>query len=160
MNQITMGENAKKEDAALRRATGAAIADARKVALSSVPANTSISQLTDAQWNWIIGAAIFAWTRVRVEQAIELGIDAERSLLETGLSPSPCDAAVVHSILPALAAVAGIDWSLPLAAWSKDQMVGFLLTAWKLIGKAEAVRGREGIMKSEDWAATGDPIPF
>ena len=38
----------------------------------------------------------------------------------TGLNPSPCDTAVVRSILPTLADQAAIDWSQPLEAWSKD----------------------------------------
>ena len=74
---------------------------------------------------------IFGWIETRVQQAIAEGLDQEQTVRLTGLSPSPCDVAVVRSILPALADQAGIDWSLPLTAWSKDTMVGFLLLAWQ-----------------------------
>jgi hypothetical protein len=162
MHQVVMGELAKKEDAWLRRATDAAVAGARKVALETVPVDTPVGRLTDAQWGWIVSAAIFAWCRTKIEQAIEEGLDAERTVLETATSSSPCDAAVVHSILPVLADGAGIDWSVPLIVWPKDQMVNFLLTAWQLIVKAEAARGQGvgGILQSEDWTTKGDPIPF
>jgi hypothetical protein len=129
MGELSMGQQAKREDQWLRRATDAAIAEARKIAGGTVPVNTPISRLTDAQWGWVVSAAVFAWCRTKVEQAVEEGLQAERSVLETGSSPSPCDAAVVHSILPVLADGAGIDWSLPLAAWSKDTMANFLLMA-------------------------------
>jgi hypothetical protein len=111
---------------------------------------------------WIVAAVIFAWCRVKTEQAIEEGLDAERTVLEAGASPSTCDVAVVHSILAELADGAGIDWTLPLAGWSKDQMVSFLLIAWQLMKKAEAARekGMGGILKSDDWAPKGDEIPF
>jgi hypothetical protein len=162
-HQIVMGQQAKKEDAWLRRAADAAIAEARKVAGGTVPANTPIGRLTDSQWGWVIAAAVFGWTRTKVEQAIEEGLEAERTVLETGTaSPSPCDAAVVNSILPVLADGAGIDWSLPLAAWPKETMTSFLLMAWQLMKKADAARGQGmgGILKSDDWVAKGDPIPF
>jgi hypothetical protein len=162
MERVVMGQMAKEEDQWLRRATDAAIAGARKIALETVPVDVPVGRLTDAQWGWIISAAIFGWCRTKVEQGIEEGLDGEQTLLETGVSPSPCDDAVVHSILPALADCGGIDWSLPLAAWPKGQIVNFLLMVWQLIAKAEAVRGQAmgGILKSEDWSTKGDAIPF
>jgi hypothetical protein len=39
-----------------------------------------------------------------------------------------------------LADTAGVDWTQPLAAWSKDTMSAFLLVAWDLIRKAETAR--------------------
>jgi hypothetical protein len=71
--------------------------------------------------------------------------------------------AIVHSILPALADQAGIDWSQSVAAWSKDTMVNFLMLAWELITKAEAVHDHGSgkvLRKSEEWDKEGDPIPF
>ena len=62
----------------------------------------------------------------------------------TGLSPSPCDVAVVTSILKELAEKAGVDWELPLQSWSKDMMTNFLMLAWQLINKAEAARDQTG----------------
>jgi hypothetical protein len=81
----------------------------------------------------------------------------------TGLSPSPCDSAVVRSILPAVADQAGIDWTLPLTAWSADAMVGFLLLVWRLLDEAETARdhGPGKILKRAEFdEKTGDPIPF
>jgi hypothetical protein len=136
-----MDEITDRENAWLAKATEAAIAGARKVADStSLPAKTPVGQLSDSQWGWIITGAIFAWVQTRVEQAIEEGLDQEEAVRITGLTPSPCDAAVVRSILSELADNAGIDWSQPLAAWSKDTMVNFLLLASALMTKAEAAR--------------------
>ena len=79
----------------------------------------------------------------------------------TGLSPSPCDIAVVRSILPALADQAAIDWSQPLSTWSKDTMVNFLMFAWQLIGQAELARdhGPGKILRKSD-RELNDPLPF
>ena len=158
-----MGEITEKEDAWQRQATAAAIAGARKIAGGSTPLmNTPVGRLNDLQWGWIITAAIFGWIQTRVEQAIEEGLDQEQAVRVTGLSPSPCDVAVVRSILPVLADQAGIDWSLPLAAWPQNTMVNFLLLAWELISKAEVARdqGPGKILRKSDWDKTGDQIPF
>ena len=115
------------------------------------------------QWGWIVTAAIFGWIETRVEQAIAEGLDQEQTVRLTGLSPSPCDVAVVRSILPTLADTAGIDWTLPLAAWSKDTMSDFLLVAWDLIRKAEIARdhgpGRI-LRKSTVREVVADEVPF
>jgi hypothetical protein len=157
-----MGELTKKENEWLDKATVAAVAGARRIALNSknLPMATPIGRLTDVQWSWVITAAIFGWVKTRVEQAIEEGLDQEQVIRATGLSPSPCDAAVVSSILPTLAEEAGIDWSLPLSAWSKEMMSSFLLTAWQLINKAEVARDHGGgkiLRKSDDF---DDGIPL
>jgi hypothetical protein len=164
-----MGEITDKENPWLAKATEAAIAGARKIANStSLPAKTPVGQLSDSQWGWIITGAIFAWVQTRVEQAIEEGLDQDQAVRITGLSPSPCDVAVVRSILPELADKAAIDWSQPLVAWDRDTMVNFLLLAWQMIGKAEATRshGPGKILretekdKNEDWATKGDGLPL
>src|SRR6516225_8935837 len=113
-----MGELSKKEDAWQAKATEAAIAGARKIALNStgLPSMTPVDRLTDLQWGWIVTGAIFGWIQTRVEQAIEEGLDQEEAVRLTGLNPSPCDVAAVTSILPTLADKAGIDWSRPLQA--------------------------------------------
>ena len=162
---IVMDEITKKEDESQRRATDAAIAGARRIAgdCKGLPAMTPVGRLNDAQWGWIVTAAIFGWIRTRVEQAIEEGLDQEQAVRLTGLTPSPCDVAVVHSILPALADQAGIDWSQPLATWSKDTMVNFLLLAWELIARGEVARDQgpgKILRKSETWDKEGDEIPF
>jgi hypothetical protein len=162
-----MNDIAKQEDEWQAKATSAAIAAARKIVLgNSKLTMTHVDRLNDYEWGWIITAAIFAWIQTRCEQAIAEGIDQEQAVRMTGLTRSPCDAAVVSSILPTLADTAGIDWSLPLNAWSKDTMASFLLLAWQLIAKAEIARdqGAGTIVrqstKKEDWDREGDPIPF
>jgi hypothetical protein len=161
-----MGEITKKENEWLDKATAAAIAAARKIALNSsgLPPMTPVGRLSDHQWGWIITGGIFAWTQTRVEQAIEEGLDQERVVRPTGLTPSPCDVAVVSSILAELAEKAAIDWSQPLEAWSKDTMVNFLLLAWQLINIAEAARdhGPGKILRKSELAVTelNNPIPF
>jgi hypothetical protein len=180
---ITMDEITKKENDWQDKATAAAIAGARKIVLGNGPLmNTPVGRLSDPQWGWIVTAAIFGWIQTRVEQAIEEGLNQEEAVRQTGLSPSPCDIAVVRSILPTLADKAAIDWAQPLQAWSKDTMSGFLLLAWQLITKAELARdnGPGGILKKsaggnleipeflrrtpespEAWdEKQGDPIPF
>src|SRR5262249_4535294 len=137
-----VNETTKKENEKLDKSTTAAIAGARKIALNStgLPPMTPVGRLTDLQWGWIVTGAIFGWIQTRVEQAIEEGLDQEQAVRMTGLSPSPCDVAVVRAILPMLADQAAIDWSLPLQAWSKDTMTNSLLAAWQLINKAELAR--------------------
>ena len=161
-----MGEISKKEDAWQAKATEAAIAGARKIALNStgLPPMTPVGRLSDHQWGWIVTAAIFGWIQTRVEQAIEEGLDQEQAVRATGLTPSPCDVAVVRSILPTLADQAAIEWSQPLEAWSKDTMVNFLLLAWRLINAAEIARdqGPGKILRKSELALAeqNNPIPF
>jgi hypothetical protein len=159
-----MSELSKREDEWLVKATDAAIAGARKIALAPGPLmNTPVGRLTDQQWGMIVCAVIFGWVETRVQQAIAEGRDSEQMVRFTGLHPSPCDSAVVRSILPELADQAAIDWSQPLAAWSGDTMASFLLLAWRLIGGAEAARdhGPGKILKKAEFdEKTGDPTPF
>jgi hypothetical protein len=160
-----MDELTKKEDAWQAKATEAAIAGARKIALNStgLPPMTPVGRLTDLQWGWIVTAVIFSWIEIRCRQAIEEGLNQEQAVRQTGLTPSPCDVAVVRSILTELSDKAGIDWSLPLEAWSRDTMVNFLMLAWQLINKAELARDHgDGkiLRKSDALAESNNPIPF
>jgi hypothetical protein len=159
-----MGVLTKHENEWLDKATAAAVAGARKIALGSGPLmNTPTGRLSDHHWGMIVAAVIFGWIEARVQQAIAEGRDSEEMVRLTGLEPSPCDSAVVRSILPALADQAGIDWTQPLAAWSSDTMTGFLLLAWHLLGEAETARdhGPGKILKKAEFdEKTGDPIPF
>ena len=90
------------------------------------------------------------------------GLDQEQAVRLTGLSPSPCDVAVVTAILPTLAGQPGIDWTLPLEAWAKDLMTNFLLQAWRLIAAAETARdqGAGKILKQSALVEPNNPIPF
>jgi hypothetical protein len=158
-----MDEITKKEDVWQAKATEAAIAAARKIALNStgLPPMTPVGRLSDLQLGWIVTAAIFGWIQTRCEQAIEEGLDQEQAVRLAGLSPSPCDVAVVRSILPMLADNAWIDWSRPLAAWSQETMTNFLLLAWQLITKAELARDQgPGKITRKSTQEPNDPIPF
>jgi hypothetical protein len=164
---MVMGELSKREDEWQRKATAAAIAEVRKIAVDSTPLmNTPVGRLSDLQWGWFIAAGIFGWITTRCEQAIAEGLDQEEAVRMTDCSPSPGDIAVVRSILPALADQAGIDWSLPLTAWSKDTMASFVLLVWQLINKAEHAldQGPSKILrkssKPEFDETDGNAIPF
>lgn len=160
-----MSEITKKENEWQDKATAVAITAVRKIALNSsgLPPMTPVGRLTDLQWGWLVTAAIFGWIQTRCQQAIEEGLDQEQAVRLTGLTPSPCDVAVVTSILPPLADQPGIDWTLPLKGWPKDLMVNFLLLAWRLISAAEIARdqgaGKKILQKSE-LAESNNPIPF
>ena len=106
-----MNENAEHHDRLQREATAAAIKAARAIGLGQTVMNTPIGRVTEEQWGWIVAAAIFGWIEARARQAIAEGCDGEAFIRATGLSPDPCDVAVVRSILPELADKAGIDWS-------------------------------------------------
>jgi hypothetical protein len=136
-----VGELSKREDVWQRKATETAIAAAREIVagLGSL-ANTPVGKLSDLQWGWIISAALFGWVTTRCEQAIAEGLDQEDAVRLIGGAQSPDQVAIIRTILEPLADQAGIDWSLPMSAWSKDTMVGFLVLAWQLIGKAELAR--------------------
>lgn len=161
-----MGALSQLENEWLDKATAAAVAAARRIVLSGPLMNAPVGRLSDHEWGIICAAVIFGWVETRVQQAIAEGRDQEgqeEMVRCTGSSPSPCDSAVVRSILPMLADKAGIDWTLPLTAWSSDAMVGFLLLAWRLLGEAETARdhGPGKILKRAEFdEKTGDPIPF
>jgi hypothetical protein len=165
MGGVSMGELTKKENEWLDKAIAAAVAGARRIANNStgLPPMTPVGRLSDQQWGWIVTGAIFGWIQTRCEQAIEEGLDQETAVRLTGLNPSPCDVAVVTSILPALAGGV-IDWSQPLQDWSKDAMVNFLMLARQLINKAELARdqGPGKMLHKSELAVTelNNPIPF
>jgi hypothetical protein len=158
--EIKFGERAKVEDEALRQATAAAIEGARKVTGNPPLANTPVGKLSDLQWGWITTAVIFAWTRIRSEQAIADGLGQEQMILATGLAPDPVEVAIVSSILGELADIAQIDWGLPLKEWPKDVMLNFLLLAWTLIRKAEHARDHAPGTVLRKPELVDDPIPF
>jgi hypothetical protein len=126
-----------------RDATAATIAAARGVVQMDgpIPPGTPIGRLSDAEWGWIVAAMLFAWIGKRAEQATAEQIDTEQLIRLTALDPQPWDAGAVTTILPDLAdACSGVDWSKPLAAWPKDDVVEFLLVAMRLIRKAMTAR--------------------
>lgn len=133
-------EKAKEQQ---RQAIAAAVAGARKVVSDSETiTNTPTGGLKAETWNQIITAALSAWAQTRTETLIADGSMNAQVSRETGIQPDPHDIAIVRSILPELAdRAASIDWSQPLAEWSSDRMIAFLMAAWRLISRAEAAYG-------------------
>ena len=138
-----MGEITKHENEWQVRATAAAIKAARRIVAGDaavMPMMTPVGRLSEVQWGWIVAAVLFAWIKVRAEQAASEGIDAEQSIRD-GVDGA-WDAGAITSTLPALADTPGIDWSKPLADWSPDQMIAFLTNALGLVQQAMAARDR------------------
>ena len=132
------------EDQWQRDATAAAIAGARGVVQNlggPIPPGTPVGRLSDTEWGWVVAAVLFGWLRTRAQQATTENLDTERAIRMTALDPQPWDAGAVMAILPELAdACPDIDWSKPLAQWSRETMAEFLLTAMRLIRKAMIAR--------------------
>jgi hypothetical protein len=131
------------EDAWQRQATAAAVAAARGVVQMDgpIPPGTSIGRLSDSEWGWIISGILFAWISKRAEQAASEQLDTEQCIRMTALDPQPWDSGAVAAILPDLAdACSGLDWSKPLTAWPKDDVIEFLLKAMALVRKAMIAR--------------------
>jgi hypothetical protein len=122
--------------------------------------NTAAGKLTDQQWSWIIGAALFAWIKTRYQQAIAEGLPQEEHV--TRMDPSPRNAALALAILPTLADQCSIDWARPLADWSREEMAGFVALASGLIDEARAVLAQNGggILRKPERAELDDDIPF
>ena len=106
-----------------------------------IPPGTPIGRLSDTEWGWIVAGVLFGWISKRAEQAAAEQLDTERTIRMTALDPQPWDAGAVAAILPDLAdACSGLDWSKPLTAWPKDDIIEFLLKAMPLIRKAMIAR--------------------
>lgn len=155
-----MGKLSEREDAWQAEATAEAVAEARAVVQEQAGiANTLAGKLSDQQWGWMINAAIFAWIKTRYRQAIQEGIDPEAHVVR--MSPSPHDVALVQSILPTLCDQAPIDWSKPVANWSRKEMTGFIDVAWALIEEAKTALDREPVLLHKPAEkAFDDSIPF
>jgi hypothetical protein len=138
-----MGEITKRENEWQDRATAAAIKAARRIVLGDaavIPMMTPVGRLSDVQWGWIVAAVLFAWIRVRAEQAASEGTDMELTIRD-GIDRA-WDAGAIASILPALADMPGVDWSKPLADWPHEQINAFLAKALGLVQQAMAARER------------------
>jgi hypothetical protein len=128
------------EDCWQREATRVAIEQARAVVSGgAVPPNTPIGRLSDTEWGWIVAAMLFGWIDVRARQAVDNGIGVDKHIRDTGFEPDPWDAGAIESILPELAKPE-IDWSRPLAEFSREEMIELLGDAYTLIGKAMLAR--------------------
>jgi hypothetical protein len=154
-----MGKLSEQEDAWQTAATAEAVAAVRSIIRSDHPlTHTLAGKLTDQQLGWIISSALFAWIKTRYQQAAAEGLDQEAHVIR--MDPSPRDGATVQSILSRLADQAAIDWSKPLASWSKAEMAGFLELALQLIDEARAAldQGPGVILKPTE--RMNDGIPF
>jgi hypothetical protein len=132
-----------QEDDWQRRASDAAVAAARNIALgddTAINKHTPIGRLSDTEWGWVIGAAIFAWISTRAEQAAAEELDTEQAIRMTGLDRNPWDAGAIAAILPELAHCRGVDWSKPLNDWSRETMIEFLLEALRLVRRGMIAR--------------------
>jgi len=131
------------EDLRQRQATTAAIAAARSVVRTDgpIPPGTPIGRLSDTEWGWIVAGVLFAWISTRAEQAAAEQLDTEQLIRLTALDPQPWDAGAVAAILPDLAdACSRLDWSKPLSAWSREEIVELLLRAMPLTRQAMIAR--------------------
>jgi hypothetical protein len=105
------------------------------------PPRVPVGRLSDTEWGWIFSGSLFAWISKRAEQAAAEQIDTEQLVRLVALDPTPWDAGAVAAILPDLAdACSGLDWSKPLAAWSREDIIEFLLKAMALARKAMLAR--------------------
>ena len=128
------------EDCWQREATRVAIEKARAaISGGAVPPNTPVGRLSDTELGWIVAAVLFGWIDVRARQAVGNGIGIEKHIRDTGLQPDPWDIGAIETILPELARPE-IDWSKPLAEFTREEMIEFLGDAYTLIGKAMLAR--------------------
>jgi hypothetical protein len=152
-----------------REATRVAIEAARNVVKDGIiPPGTPIGRLSNTEWGLIVAGVLFGWITTRVQQAISEEVDTELVLRTTGLDPEPWDAGVILSVLPDLAKAPGVDWTLPLAQFSRETMVRFLLTATRLIRRDEIARdlsdrgltdkSTASVVAREAHAAAGGPL--
>jgi len=139
-----------------RDATAAAIEAARGVVQSGdpIPPGTPVGRLSDIEWGWVIAAILFAWISKRAKQAAVEQLDTERTIRMTALDPQPWDAGAVEAILPELADACTniVDWTKPLAQWPRETMIEFLLTAMRLVRKAQVARdlSDKGVTRRSD----------
>lgn len=125
-----------------QRATSAAIDAAKEViGANGINARSSISSLSDVEWGWIAAASIFAWIKTKSQQATAEGTGYDIPIRTmTHRDPAPWEAGAVSSILPALGDLRDVDWSSPVSAWSKDQIISFAWQIHRLTDAALAAR--------------------
>lgn len=126
-----------------RRATAAAIASARNViGPHGLDAKASVGSLSDTEWGWIVTAVIFGWVTVRAQQAVSEGSAYEITIRTIGgADPEPWRFGAIEAILPGFADIPGVDWSKPLAEWSKAEIITMLHHGHRMIEAAIAAQG-------------------
>jgi hypothetical protein len=133
-----------EHDEWIRRAFAVSLNRAKDLVAPQGPIRsaTQLGKLSDSEWGWIISTVVWGWVSTRGEQAASEGLDPERAVRTSRLTPNPWDVGAVKAILSELAkSCAGFDWSKPASAWSKDELATFLLTGFDLIQRAADARG-------------------
>jgi hypothetical protein len=162
MRKSKMAAIAADRDRWMRQATAASIAAAREMVGVDGPirVHEPIGRLGDSEWGWICSTALWAWIATRAEQAAAEGWDEETTIRTTGLEPDPWLAGAVATILTKLPeACPELDWSQPVGAWPKPDVVEFLTAAFALTQRALAARNvaeaRLGSKTNADVVARG-----
>jgi hypothetical protein len=132
----------KTEDDWQREATASAVASVRRVVASgALNGRVQVANLSDIEWGWIACAAIFGWIETKARQAVDEGQGVEATIRAMhDRDPEPWEAGAVATILPGLANIKGLDWNLPVASWSKEQIVSFAWAVHRLTDAAIAAR--------------------
>jgi hypothetical protein len=100
-----------------------------------------VGRLTESEWGWFVSAIVSAWVRTRSEQAASEGWNYERAAHATQLEPDPWLEGAIASVLPKLAeACRDLDWSKPVGAWERSDVVALLIAAFNLILRALEAR--------------------
>ena len=124
--------------------TAAAVTATRQIVDSAaINQNTPVGRLSDTELGWLIVPAIFAWIACKAEQATSEGVDIEQTIRMGMIDPNPWDAGMIATILPKVADLK-VDWTKPLADWSREQMIAFLLAVLDLIREATVARDLGG----------------
>src|SRR5262245_52786820 len=143
MPKLTTSAQVRADDEWDRRATAAALAAVRALFHpidGCIAPGTPVARLSDVEIGWVIASVLFAWIRIRAEQATAEGANIDQLICRTMCDPKPWDAGAVAAILPKLAEIEGLDFGKPIANWSKSEMTAFLLRAFNLIADAMAAR--------------------
>lgn len=104
---------------------------------------TPIGSLSDNEWGWYVTAIIFAWIKVRAQQAVEEGTPGGRISMDIigKQEPGPWDRGALEACLPALGdIVERVGAEKPLGSYSKTEIVELLWTVIKFYQAAEAAR--------------------
>ncbi|WP_155255191.1 hypothetical protein [Bradyrhizobium elkanii] len=125
------------------RATESAIAACRDLLKGGINSRATLASLGNIEWGWIAAASVFAWIKVRAEQAVAEGISPEVTIRTMSHQvPGPWEAGAIESILPALGDIKGVDWSKPVGFWSKQEIIRFAFHINILVNKALAARDK------------------
>jgi hypothetical protein len=144
MRTSKMAAIAMPRDRRTRQAYAACLASVKDLITGDMPPLNpalTIGRVADSEWIWFVGTVVWTWIATRAAQAADEGWNEERTIRATGLDPDPWTAGAIESILPHLPdACADLDWSKPVDAWTKDEVVEFTAAAIALTRRAVAAR--------------------